>query len=111
MYFKVPAHSLFAFEPAVGGNDPPDGAEFVWTTGFKLLVVIFFAFFFLLYVLVLINGERQSADPRERQDEQHASRMADAEPPRHHLRSGGRAASAADERPYAAGEPEEPRPR
>jgi cytoskeletal protein RodZ len=106
LYFSVPAHSLLAFERPVGGNDPSDGVEFAWTTGLMLLVVIFFVVFFLLYVLVLINGERQSAAPQERQDEQQTSQMTDSEPQsRHHVRSGGRPASTANERPDAAGEP------
>jgi hypothetical protein len=108
LYFSVPAHSLFAFEPPAGGNDPPDGVEFAWSTGFKLFVVIFFVFFFLLYVLVLINGERQPAAPQEQQDEEQTRRMADSTPqPRHRVRSGGRSASIAYKRPDAAGEPGE----
>jgi hypothetical protein len=109
LYFTVPAHSLFASEPPARGNDPPDGVEFAGMTGLKLLVVIFFVVCFLLYVLALINSERQSAAPRERNDEQPTSRMADSKQrPSRHVRSGGRSTSSADERPSAAGEPGKP---
>jgi hypothetical protein len=109
VYFTMPAHSLFASEPPARGNDPPDGVEFAGATGLKLLVVIFFVVCFLLYVLALINSERQSAAARERHDEQPTGRMADSEQrPSHHVRSGGRSASSAEERTSATGEPGEP---
>ena len=109
LYFSVPAHSLFSFEPPVG--DAPDGVEFAWTSGLKLLIVIFFVIFFLLYVLVLINGERRPAAPHERQAEHPTSRMAASEPqPRHHARTGGRSGTSADHGPRAAAasEPDAP---
>jgi len=109
LHFSVSAHSLLAFQPQAIAKDSPDGPEFAWTSGLKLLIVIFFLIFFLLYVLVLINGERQAAAPRERQEGQPTSRMADSEPqPRHHARSGGPAGSATDKGPTPAGEPSKP---
>ena len=105
----MPAHSLFAIESRGVANDVPGGTEFAWSGGLKLLIVIFFVVSFLLYVLVLINGERRSATPQERQEGQPASQMADSEPqPRFHARSGGPAGSATDQVPTPAGEPGEP---
>lgn len=103
LYFSVPGHSLLAFEPPAIAKDSADGAEFAWSSGLKLLIVIFFVVFFLLYVLVLVNGERRTPAPQDRQEGQPTSQMAEAEPrPRDQTRADGLAGSIADTGPAAA---------